>query len=1132
MSISKKRSLKKLPLISKTLPPITESKQKLFPIVAIGASAGGLEAYSRILKNMRADTGMAFVIIQHISPDFKSMLRDILNRETAMEVFTIKNKMKPAANKLYVVPAACYVKIKNGFFYLRRRTKTLKVFKPIDIFMRSLAEDNRHFSIGVILSGGGNDGCTGMGYIKSGGGITYAQDKKSTKFFDMPSCSITSGVVDFILPPEAIARELNRFGTNLSVHIDEFHNASDTSLSDDENLKNIFSLIKTYKNIDFLEYKPSTVKRRVLRRLILHKMRDMNDYAEFLLKNPAEVNALCSDILINVTRFFRDPGMYESLKKNVFPKLFKNREINDPVRIWVSACSTGEEAYSMAIAIVEYLGSDVSNYQIQIFSTDLNETGISKARNGIYPDSVKEDVSQIRLNKFFNKLDSKYQVKRIIRNLCVFAKQNLIEDPPFSKIDIITCRNVFIYLSTVLQNKLLPVFHYALNKNGYLILGTSETIGPWKDLFKVTDRKNRIFLKIQNPEMPENKDKQTDTFDPHSEYNTNTISPEISNSYVKKNEEGVNEKDQPLKIIIDPNFNVISHTGNTQPYLKIPKIKITKSLLNMCRREIVPNLKFLVAEAIKSGEMVIQNNVKFIFKKELKVINIIVKPVDKGTAKGKNYLLIFEESSKYESELGAKQLFRNKAATTISSIKFDRLTKELAQSQVNLQSSVEQGEATDEELKFANEKIQYNNEELQSTNEELETIKEELQSTNEELTIVNDQLQSRNSQLSNVNNDLNNILSGIRFSILMIDEELKIKRYTRDAARLLNLIPSDIGRKITDINPNVRIKNLKAMILEVLEKEESTETNVTDDENTIYSMRIRPYKTLDKSIEGVIITFVDISEIQKSILNQKNLQQETDKLNRTLEKRVEDRTKDLEAINISLQSEIAERRNAESSLRRLSKNLIDAQEIERLKMSRNLHDTVNQLLSIAKLKVYNVENDLKKIPRNRTNVKSLIDAKKYIVSAIDQVRRISKDLRPSALDDIGVNAAVKSLIEDFRVRTGIRVSYKSRKLTKRLKEDIELTLYRIVQESLHNVEKHSKAENVRMSLGQNVSHINLVIADNGRGFENTKSSVFTKKFGLTGIKERVESVGGKLLVKSEKGLGTRIDVKIPLVFKK
>src|SRR6266851_3001788 len=473
-----------------------QSRRALFPIVGVGASAGGLEAFTQLLKALPPRTGMAYVLVQHLDPTHESVLTELLTKTTEMPVRQVADATPVEPNHVYVIPPNVDLIISQGILRLTARTEARGHHMPIDRFLRSLAEDQGSNAIGVVLSGTASDGTLGLAAIKAEGGITFAQDEKSAKFDGMPQSAIAAGCVDLVLPPDGIAEELARICEHPYLAHSSSSEIAELIPDGDPQLKDILHLLRTANGVDFSDYKPATVKRRILRRMALHKVGELKGYVQFLQHHPAEVEALYEDILIKVTSFFRDPDAFEALKTEVFPSILKHRSPEEPIRVWVPGCSTGEETYSQAIALLEFMGNRSADIPIQLFGTDLGQGGIEKARAGIYPDSIAADVSPERLRRFFLKVEGGYRINKTIRDMCVFARQNLLQDPPFSRIDVISCRNVLIYLGPVLQKRIMPIFHYALKPKGFLMLGGAEgLLGTASDLFELMDRKHKIYYR-------------------------------------------------------------------------------------------------------------------------------------------------------------------------------------------------------------------------------------------------------------------------------------------------------------------------------------------------------------------------------------------------------------------------------------------------------------------------------------------------------------------------------------------------------------------------------------------------------------------------------------------------------------
>ena len=840
--------------------PSPQPQNRPTSIVGVGASAGGLEAFEQLLAALPADSGMAFVLVQHLAPKHESILSELLGRATKMPVVEVTQGMRVEANHVYVIPPNADMSVSNGVLHLSPLSPDRARRMPIDLFLRSLAEDQQGRAIGVILSGTASDGTLGLQTIKAMGGVTFAQNEESAKYSAMPRNAVAAGIVDFVLPPELIARELKRISRHVHVFASEDQAEASTPVVADETLQKIFVLLRNISRVDFSFYKPGTIKRRIARRMFLRKIENLQGYLQYLRKNPEEIEALFNDVLINVTGFFRDPDAFEILRKQAFPQILKNRESNNSIRIWVPGCSTGEEAYSLAIVLLEYMGDNASNAQIQIFATDVSDSIIQKARAGIYPESIAMDITSERLRRYFVKADGGYQISKSIRDMCVFAKQDIAKDPPFSKLDMISCRNVMIYMGQILQKRIIPLFHYALNSNGILFLGTSETVGGFGDLFIPIDKKNRIYTK-KIVTIPVSFD-----FVPRFESAEEAKAlPDGPNQHVdlqKVADQILLSRYAPASVMVNEKLDIIQFIGQTGRFLDPAPGDASLNLMKMVKTGLQAELRVAVQKAKRNGS-VRKDGVLVEYDGDLKKVNFEVISVDNVPGKERYALVVFEEGGadgtaskgkrkeKLEKESGKSKMSR-------ADTEKERLQEELDATRGYLQSIIEEQRTTNEELRSANEEIQSSNEELQSINEELETAKEELQSTNEELTTVNEELQNRNDELSGLNNDLSNLLSSVNLPIIMLDNDLRLRRFTPMAEKMMNLIPPDIGRPITDIKPNLRLPDLKQAISRVVETLEIHEKEVEDNNGRWYSMKIRPYRTLDNKIEGAVIVFLDL----------------------------------------------------------------------------------------------------------------------------------------------------------------------------------------------------------------------------------------------------------------------------------
>ena len=865
-----------------------------FPVVGVGASAGGLEAFTELLANLPDDTGMAFVLVQHLDPRHESNLVHLLSKATRTPIVEATQDLAVRPDHIYVIPPNTTMTIASGVLQLEPRGEARGLHLPIDQFLKSLAEDQQSAAIGVILSGTGSDGTLGLAEIKAAGGITFAQDRESAKHDGMPQSAVGSGSVDFILPPKKIALELARMGRHPYLvppppQIAE-HGTIDSG--DEEAFRQIIALLRSSFGVDFTHYRDTTIKRRAMRRMVLHTRETLADYARLVAADRPELQALYQDILINVTSFFRDPDMYEALKTSVFPEIIKNKSASSAVRIWTAGCSTGQEAYSLAIALLEFLDDKPVRPPIQVFATDLSDTvSLEKARAGLYPESIEAEVSPERLRRFFTKEDGKYRIHKSIRDLCVFAKQNIVGDPPFSHVDLISCRNVLIYLAPPLQKRVIPTFHYALNPTGFLMLGSSETVGPFSDLFHVVDKKHKIYSKKQSAfrQYPHFNAADYLAGLPGEERTISQPSPTPA-ELQKEADRIVLGQYAPAGVLVSESLEILQFRGRTSPYLEPAPGAPSLNLLKMARAGLYVELKSALAEARNGNAVAERLGVPVRGDGPVRAVNLKVIPVNLPGMGECCFLVLFEEARPPTGEeaAGAGRAARPRSSEASRARSWlerlagraraaeepsngltppDDRDRELVQLRGELlaakeqqQSTSEQQDATNEELKSANEEILSSNEELQSTNEELETAKEELQSVNEELTTVNEQLQNRNVELNRLNDDLVNFLGSGNVPMVALGIDLRIRRFTPAAGKVLNLLPADVGRSIGDIKPPVEVPDLEALLGKVIETVRVTEREVRDRDGRWYQLRLHPYRTADHKIDGAVMVLFDIDE--------------------------------------------------------------------------------------------------------------------------------------------------------------------------------------------------------------------------------------------------------------------------------
>jgi len=851
--------------------PQNSPHSSLFPIVGVGASAGGLEALSALLAHLPVKTGMAFVLIQHLDPTHPSQLTDLMSRVTKMPVSEARDGMAVEPDHVYVIPPNANLSTLDGLLSVTPRIRDHH--SPIDFFFQSLSRSRHNTAIGVVLSGAGSDGTLGLRAIKAEGGITFAQDKESAVYGSMPHNAIASGNVDFVLPPEDIAQELARIACDPYVMEPQEPGTEGASAegtlgaAEAPELGKFFAALRTATGVDFSHYKRTTILRRIRRRMLVHKMDKLSDFHSYLNSNPDEVAALYQDLLINVTEFFRNPEVFEVLSSQVFPEIIKDRPADKAIRLWASGCSSGEEAYSLAITLLEFLGENAPNTRIQLFGTDLSESAIDQARAGFYPDSCVAAVSPERLRLFFSQVEGGYRINKAIREMCVFARHNLFADPPFSHMDLISCRNVLIYMDSVLQKQVMPIFHYALDPGGFLMLGSSEGIGKFSDLFEVVDRKHRIYSKKSVP--------GAHRFD-FVANGIPGIAPWRANGVPGRGDAVEQQKEldrvllanyAPVAVLVSDDFEVLQSRGDTSPYLKLPDGKPSLNLLRMAREGLGFELRNAAAAVKQHKVPYRKDGIQIKSGDRTRNIRIEVTPVKSAFAKEPCFVVVFDEPTSPRS--AAMQTTDQTAASqaeetsAIDISRLQQLEQELATTKEFLQSVIEKQDVSNEELQAANEEISSANEELQSTNEELETSKEELQSTNEELNTVNDELRARNTELDQLSNDLVNLLATVNIPIIMVDCSLRIRRLTPMAEKALRVIPADVGRLITDIKLNIDVPDLEKLILGVIENLQPVGQDVRDEQGKWYSLQVRPYRTIDNRIDGVVLALQDIDILKR-----------------------------------------------------------------------------------------------------------------------------------------------------------------------------------------------------------------------------------------------------------------------------
>ncbi|MES2206192.1 MAG: chemotaxis protein CheB [Pseudomonadota bacterium] len=836
-------------------------------IVGVGASAGGLEAFKGLLSALPETCAMAYVLVHHLDPSHKSDLSALLATITKLTVLEATQGLKILPKHVYVIPPNTSLTLKHGILQLEPRADASLPYLPIDHFLCSLADDQQANAIAVILSGTGSDGTQGVAAIKAVGGITFAQEETSAKYPGMPQSAIRSGNVDFILPLDQIAAELSRiehhpFISDLAELRDTpatYNEEIPALLSEDKHFKTILKLLRTTSGVDFSTYRDTTIKRRIVRRMILHAKAGLGDYVELLEKDSTEAEALYNDLLINVTSFFRDPETFAIIKDKIFPQILKSKKPGETIRLWVPGCSTGQEAYSLAMLLLECL-DDQPCPPVQIFATDLSDTqALRRAREGFYPKGIETEVSSERLNRFFTKENGGYSIDTRIKEMCVFAKHNVATDPPFSRVDLISCRNLLIYLSLPLQRRVIPTFHYALNTEGFLLLGASETVGVFTDLFNAVEPKHRIYIKKASAGRQYQHFNAKD-FRVQMALDSGSTLPVASPAdWQRAAERMIVEKYAPVGWLVNENLDILQFHGHTSPYLEHAAGEPSHNLLRMTSDELFPTLRSAIDECRRQNKAVHRNGIRLRKNANTSEINIEVLPVQPSGSCESCFLILFTETSVQTK--GDKLPVSEDTHANESEVIY--LRQELVSMHEYMQSFIEQKDWINAEMKSTSEEMLSSNEELQSTNEELETAKEELQSVNEELTTVNEQLQFRNQELNQLNDDLTNLQSSAGVPIILLSANLRVRHFTKAAIKALALLPSPQDNSFSSLKASLSLPDLEQIIEEVTTSLQVSMRAIQNPKGRWYMLEIHPYRTGDNKIDGSVIVMLDINEIKR-----------------------------------------------------------------------------------------------------------------------------------------------------------------------------------------------------------------------------------------------------------------------------
>jgi two-component system CheB/CheR fusion protein len=823
-----------------------------FPIVGIGASAGGLEALEQFFSNMPADTGMAFVIIQHLDPTHPGIMPELLQRMTPMKVLQADNQLKVKPGYVYVIPPNKSLSILHGALHLFDPPESRRLRLPIDIFFRSLADDRQDKSIGTILSGMGSDGSLGLKAIKENNGIVLIQDPADAKFDGMPQSAMDAVNADIVAP----ARELPARLMDFLKFVPVVKPSPEIDIHTKSNIDKIIILLREQSGHDFSLYKKSTLFRRIERRKGVHQIDKLQNYVRLLQENPKEVEILFKELLIGVTNFFRDAAVWKKLSETILPNLINEMPDGHILRAWIPGCSTGEEAYSLAIIFKEILETEQKhrNITLQIFATDIDQDAIEKARKGVFPSNISGDVSPERLSRFFTADGENYRINNNLRELVVFAPQNVIKDPPFTKLDILSCRNMLIYMEAELQNKLIALFNYSLNPGGIMLLGSAETPGNMKDAFSDLDPKLKIYKRSSAVSLPGPLNFPSSFYHPKTMPTSKNAPVKVIENIQTLTDQIILQRFAPASVLVNEKGDIIYITGRTGKYLEPVAGKANWNIYAMAREGLGKELPGAFRKVMQNYDPFILPNIKIGTNGGSHYVNVTLQRLEApGTTQGM-IIVVFNDVAPLQNESTSKSKNLN------PSDHHKKLELDLQRSHEELQSMREEMQTSQEELKSTNEELQSTNEELQSTNEELTTSKEEMQSLNEELQTLNSELQFKVNDYVQANNDMKNLLNSTEIATLFLDKELNIRRFTESVTKLFKLRKTDIGRPFTDLVTQLQYPEINNHALQVLKDLTSIETSIITNDGKWFSIRIMPYRTLEDRIDGLVITFNDITE--------------------------------------------------------------------------------------------------------------------------------------------------------------------------------------------------------------------------------------------------------------------------------
>jgi two-component system CheB/CheR fusion protein len=1051
----------------------TNNEAHPFPVVGIGASAGGLAAFEAFFSGMPEDRdpGMSFVLVQHLAPDHKSILTDLISRYTRMKVLEVENGMVVEQNCAYIIPPNRDMELKGGTLLLTEPAEPRGHRYPIDIFFGSLARGQGERAICVVLSGTGSDGTEGVRAIKAEGGMVMVQDPATTEYDGMPRSAISTGLSDYTLAPGQMAAQLIAYSAR--IFRGDSADATAGVATTEPSLKNIFELLHSRTGHDFSQYKSNTIRRRIARRMAVQQIETLDAYLEYMRESDSEIDKLFRELMIGVTSFFRDEDCFSALAEKGVPMLIAGKPDGSVIRVWSPGCSTGEEAYSIAMLLREQLEAANRNLKVQIFSTDIDSNAIVAARAGIYSARAVADITPERLSKFFI-ADSDigpYRIRKEVRDMLVFSEQDVIKDPPFSKIDLISCRNLLIYLGGDLQRKLLRLFHYALNPRGLLFLGNSETIGDFGDFFLPLNRKARLYER-RDPPIGSPQATGGRFMASWSATNAAPLPGDGTSQRTAKwslreiAEKALLQEMAPSAALVNSRGDVLYIHGRTGSFLEpSPGEAGVSNILKMAREGLQQNLNIALHNAVSSQQSVHRPGLRVKTNGDFAYVDLVVIPVTEATVEAPDtvlYLVILRETESSHVEKTEPSASKDDEMSAVDA-RMAELRQELDQKERFLQTAVEDLETTNEELKSSNEEMQSVNEELQSTNEELETSKEELQSVNEELATVNAELQTKVADLSRANNDMNNLLAGTGIGTVFVDHDMRILRFTPAVTQIISLIPNDVGRPVGQIVSNlIGYDRLVEDVRGVLDTLVPVEAEVQASSGEWYVLRIMPYRTVENKIEGAVITFIQITEMKRANAKINELLRAQELLLKEVHHRIKNNMSTIMSL-LSLQSE----------------RLTNSEAIEALGDARNRINTMAALYE----RLYLSQNTLE------------VSLKSYIAPLIEYALQSLPDKK-----NVTVEQEVDDILLDAKHLFPIGI---------------------LVNELLANIVKYAFIGRpggvITVLASRHDGHVTLVVGDNGIGIPEAVSLEHSTGFGIVLVAALTDQLKGTIKIERENG---------------